>query len=320
MAADPHPFVDPELAASMPSQLREPLTMANLASRRAVMMELLGLDDPGVPRNDLCTLEDARVAERDGSPDLRVLILRPSRGGGPWPCVYHIHGGGLVMGDRRVGLDTMLGWMEAIDLVVVSVEYRLAPEHPHPAPVEDCYAGLDWTARNADDLGIDPARLVIAGASAGGGLAAATALLARDRGGPVLAHQILMCPMLDDRVETQSSSECDGTGSWGRASNIAAWEALLGANRGGLDVSPYAAPSRATDLRGLPPAFIDVGTAEIFRDETIDYATRLLRDGVPVELHVWPGGVHGFDVHVPNARLSRACREARLSYLRRTLA
>ena len=223
------------------------------------------------------------------------------------------------MGDRRVGVDTMLGWMEQIDIVVVSVEYRLAPEHPHPAPVEDCYAGrrgplpmlANWTSS---------ARLIIAGASAGGGLAAATALLARDRGGPALAHQILMCPMLDDRVATRSSHECDGTGSWARASNIAAWDALLGAARGQPGVPPYAAPARAEDLTGLPPAFIDVGTAEIFRDEDIEYATRLLRAGVPVELHVWPGGVHGFDVHVPQARLSRACREARIAYLRRVLA
>jgi acetyl esterase/lipase len=226
----------------------------------------------------------------------------------------------MVLGNNRFGADEMAGWVSEIGAVAVSVEYRLAPEHPHPAPVDDCYAGLVWTSKHADELGIDPSRLIIAGASAGGGLAAGTALMARDRGGPALSHQILMCPMLDDRGVTPSSQELDGEGVWDRTSNLTGWTALLGDARGGPDVSPYAAPARAQDLTGLPPAFIDVGSVETFRDEDIDYAARLSRAGVSVEFHVWPGGFHGFDMIAPQSALGQIARATRLAYLRRALA
>jgi acetyl esterase/lipase len=303
----------------MPEELRDPLSLANIPARREVLLRMLGSDEAIEVRRDRVESEDLIVPGPKGSPELSMLIVRPRRQDGPFPCVYHIHGGGLVLGNRRVGIATMLEWMDEVDLTVVSVEYRLAPEHPYPAAIEDCYAGLQWTAEHATDLDIDSGLLLVAGASAGGGLAAALALLARDRGGPAIAHQILMCPMLDDRLDTQSSRDCDHTGSWERASSITAWTALLGPARGTSAVSPYAAAARATDLRGLPPAFVDVGTAEILRDEDIDFARRLLQDGVPVELHVWPGGFHGFDVHVPHAALSRMCKEARIDYLKRVL-
>jgi acetyl esterase/lipase len=226
----------------------------------------------------------------------------------------------MVLGNNRVGADALAEWAEELGIVGVSVEYRLAPEHPHPAPVEDCYAGLVWTGKHADELGIDPSRLVIAGGSAGGGLAAGTALMARDRGGPALSHQMLMCPMLDDRGITPSSQELDGEGVWDRTSNLTGWTALLGDARGGPDVSPYAAPARAQDLAGLPATFIDVGSVETFRDEDIDYAARLSQAGVSVEFHMWPGGFHGFDGLAPQTALARAARAARLAYLRRALA
>jgi len=224
-----------------------------------------------------------------------------------------------VMGTNRTGADEMARWADEVGAVAVSVEYRLAPEHPHPAPVEDCYAGLVWTAQHAEELGIDPARLVIAGGSAGGGLAAGTALMARDRGGPALTHQILMCPMLDDRGITPSSQELDGEGVWDRTDNLVGWTALLGDACAGPDVSPYAAPARAGDLTGLPATFIDVGSAETFRDEAIDYAARLSRAGVPVEFHLWPGGFHGFDMIAPQSALAQASRATRLGYVRRAL-
>jgi acetyl esterase/lipase len=265
-------------------------------------------------------LEERQIPGPQGAPDLSVLILHPATGTGPWPGVYHTHGGGMVLGDRRTGADELATWVAEIGIVAVSVEYRLAPEHPHPAPVEDCYAGLLWTAKHADELGIDPARLVIAGASAGGGLAAGTALMARDLGGPPLSHQILMCPMLDDRAITPSSQELDGAGVWDRTSNLTGWTALLGDARGGPDVSPYAAPARAQDLSGLPATFIDVGSVETFRDEDIDYAARLSRAGISVELHVWPGGFHGFDGMAPHTALAQASRTTRLGYMRRALA
>jgi acetyl esterase/lipase len=235
-------------------------------------------------------------------------------------CIYYIHGGGMIMGDNRAGLPSALDHAAELNLAVVSVDYRLAPETPHPGPVEDCYAGLCWTAAHAAELGIDKERLIVGGGSAGGGLAAAVALLARDRGGPALAGQLLICPMLDDRNDTPSSRQMAGLGVWDRAANEVGWTALLGDARGGPDVSPYAAPARATDLSGLPPAFIDVGSAETFRDEDVAYATRIWQAGGTAELHVWPGGFHGFSGLMPGASLSRAAVAAQRSWLRRLLS
>lgn len=169
----------------------------------------------------------------------------------------------------------------------MSVEYRLAPDHSDPAPVEDCYAGLVWIAKSAAELGIDPERLLIAGVSAGGALAAGTALLARDRAFPRLSHQVLICPMLDDRFETHSSRMVDREDVWDRHSNLYAWTSVLGERRGGLEVSPYAAPARAEDLSRLPRTYIDTGSAEGFRDEILVYAGRLSEAGVSVDLHMW---------------------------------
>ena len=223
----------------------------------------------------------------------------------------------MIVGTNRLGLP--LDWAEELGLVVVSVEYRLAPEHPHPAPVEDCYAGLLWTAAHAEEIGGDPDRVILAGGSAGGGLAAALALLARDRRGPRPLGQLLMCPMLDDRNDTLSAHQMAGLGVWDRTANETGWNALLGEARGTDDVEPYAAPARATDLSGLPPAFIDVGSAETFRDEDVPYATRIWQAGGSAELHVWPGGFHGFDGLVPQAALSVDARGACLRWLRRLL-
>lgn len=216
----------------------------------------------------------------------------------PGPAIYHIHGGGVITGDRLLGPALMLPWIAEHDAVLVTVEYRLAPEYPDPCPVEDCYAGLVWTAQHADELGIDAERLLIAGTSAGDGLTAGTALLARDRSSPPLVGQLLMCPMLDDRDNTVSTLQYD-VGSWTRDQNRVGWTALLGARRGSPEVPPYAAPARATDLSGLPPAYLDVGSAEVFRDETVAYASGLWRDGIQAELHVWAGGAHGFDLMAP---------------------
>jgi acetyl esterase/lipase len=278
------------------------------------------------------TLEDLRsggafeVSERvvpgpAGAPDISLLICRPTEVEAPVACLYFIHGGGMILGDNRGGgFPGALAHAEKVGAAVVSVEYRLAPETPHPGPIEDCYAGLTWTVDHADEIGIDPARVIVGGASAGGGLAAAVALLARDRGGPGLLGQLLLCPMLDDRNETPSSYQMAGLGVWDRATNEVGWTALLGAARGGPDVSPYAAPARATDLSGLPPAFIDVGSAETFRDEDVAYATRIWQAGGQAELHVWPGGFHGFAGMVPEAAVSKAAIAAQRNWLQRILA
>jgi len=231
--------------------------------------------------------------------------------------VYYTHGGGMFMGNRFFAADQLAGWVDSLGVTVVTVEYRLAPEHPDPAPVEDCYAGLVWMAKNATELGIDPERIVICGESAGGGLAVGTALLARDRGGPELAGQMLIYQMLDDRNVTFSTEQFDGVGLWDRTSNATGWTALLGERRGTDAVSCYAAPARAEDLSGLPPAFIDVSSTESFRDEAVAYADMLWKAGVQAELHVWPGVPHGFDIFVPDAQISVAARGARTAWLQR---
>ncbi|MEU8310289.1 alpha/beta hydrolase [Actinomadura sp. NPDC048955] len=254
-----------------------------------------------------------------GDPDITLLICRPAHAATPTPAIYHTHGGGMILGDRRTAMPDMLDLAAPVGAAVISVEYRLAPEHPHPAPVEDCYAGLLWVARNTTELNIDSDRVIIAGASSGGGLAAATALLARDRGGPALAGQMLAAPMLDDRNDTPSAVQMAGRGMWDRTSNQTGWTALLGDERGRPDVPPYAAPARATDLSGLPPAFIYGGSAETFRDENIAYASAIWSAGGQAELHVWSGGFHGFDLMAPQAALSQAAKAARTSWIRRIM-
>jgi acetyl esterase/lipase len=316
----PPPF-DPELAAALDvigEHLPPALTAEMIQPMRAGSL-LADLTDEDLARDGAFTVARRTVPGPAGAPGVELLILTPSGATGPLPGIYHTHGGGMVLGNNRTGVDGPQDWASEVPAVIVSVEYRLAPEHPHPAPAEDCYAGLVWTAAHAAELGIDPERLIIAGASAGGGLAAAVALMARDRGGPALAGQMLLCPMIDDRNDTPSAVQMAGLGVWDRTANDTGWTALLGADRGGPDVSPYAAPARATDLSGLPPAFIDVGSAETFRDEDVTYASRIWQAGGRAELHVWPGGFHGFDGLAPQAAVSHDARAARVRWLRRLL-
>jgi acetyl esterase/lipase len=274
----------------------------------------------------LHALADVEIVEQPvpgptAAPEVRLLVCRPrGRSRARVPALYFVHGGGLVAGDRRSGLGALAAWISALGVMGVSVEYRLAPEHPYPASVEDCYAGLAWLSAHADELGVDRARIIVAGRAAGAGLAAAIALMARDRGGPAIAGQMLNYPMLDDRNTTPSSYERVDERIWPREANQAGWSALLGGQCGTPDVSAYAAPARAADLSGLPPAFIDVGSAEIFRDEAMDYAGRIWQAGGAAELHVWSGGFHNFDGFVPDAEVSRSARRTRLEWLRRVLA
>ncbi|MEZ4317771.1 MAG: alpha/beta hydrolase fold domain-containing protein [Myxococcota bacterium] len=252
--------------------------------------------------------------------ELVASVFRHEGATGLRPGVLFVHSGGMMFGDRFSGLDRMLDFVDGLGVVLVSIEYRLAPEHPDPFPREDVYAALEWVASDAEKLGIRLDRLLIAGASAGGGLAAGAALAARDRGGPRLCGQLLDYPMLDDRGVTRSTHQFDGIGVWDRVSNVTGWTAVLGEARGGPEVSPYAAPARATELRDLPPAFLDVGSAEIFRDEAVAYADALWNAGGDAELHVWPGGFHGFDIFAPHTALSRGMIATRKAWLSRILA
>lgn len=253
-----------------------------------------------------------------GSP-IEVSVLRSAAASGDRPVVLFIHSGGMMFGDRFSAIELVLDWVDKLGAVMVTVEYRLAPEYPDPFPVEDCYAALEWIASSPELSGVRRDRIVIGGGSAGGGLAAGVALAARDRGGPVLRAQVLDYPMLDDRGITASTGQFDAIGVWDRISNETGWAALLGERCGGPDVSCYAAPARATDLSGLPPAFINVGGAEIFRDEAIAYASGMWHAGSDAELHVWSGAFHACDIFAPHTAVSRSMIRTRNEWVAKVL-
>ncbi len=291
-----------------------PAARVRMAEARAALIAAMP-DVPGV------TTRDEMVPGLDGDPDVMVRIYEPE-GGHDGSALSYIHGGGMVL--MRVA-DTDFHCKEiaaALGCLVTSVEYRLAPEHPYPAGAHDCYAALRWLHDHAADLGVDPARIAVGGASAGGGLAAAAALLAKERGGPAICFQWLIYPMLDDRNTTPSSHEITEPRVWNRTSNVEAWAAYLGPLAGTDDVPLPAAPARATadDLRGLPPAYIDVGDLDVFRDEDIAYAMTLSAAGVPVELHVTPGAFHASELYNPGAATSQRITAFRTDALRRALA
>ena len=319
------PALDPELAAAL-AALGEPsrqrLTSENLVAQR----ERDAASRPRPTAAELradgrCTVEELSVPDPHGSPDVTLVYARPADAAGALPALYYMHGGAMIMGNAWSVLPRILrDWSVPLGLAVVSVEYRLAPETPYPGPLEDCYAGLVWTARHADELGIDAERLIIGGKSAGGGLAAALTLLNRDRAeAPAPIGQLLQCPMLDDRLDTPSARQMAGIGLWDRSSTAVAWQAYLGERYGDPDLPPYAAPARATDLSRLPPTYLDVGSAETFRDENIAYAQAIWHAGGDAELHVWPGAFHGFDSLAPNAALAREARRTRTRWLSRIL-
>ena len=263
------------------------------------------------------TMRDVSVPAPNGDPDVIVRVYSPPASEQPRPCCYWIHGGGYIFGTIDTSDARCVQTAETLDCVVVSVEYRLAPEYPYPAPLEDCYTGLAWTAAHTGELGIDPGRIAVVGQSAGGGLAAGLALLVRDRGEIPLCFQLLIYPMIDDRNTTPSSHLV--TKVWTRETNLLGWHSYLGHEPGLPDVSPYAAPARAEDLGGLAPAFIGVGTLDVFRDENIDYARRLLAAGVPTELHVYAGAPHGFEGLAPQAAVSQRFNRDIAEALRRAL-
>lgn len=310
---------DPEFAEMLPllPTAMEWPAPEDMAATRA---EMVRFGVAAEPRDDVLR-EDRMIPGRDGDPDVFVRIYRPAAAPtAPLPGLLEIHGGGFIVGN----VDQMDGFCDAVagdfPAVVVSVGYRLAPEDPFPAGVEDCYAALSWFADHAAELGVDPERIAISGQSAGGGLAAATALLARDRGGPALCFQLLEIPELDDRLETPSMIDFTDTPLWNRPNAIVSWSWYLGDPDlpGSDDVSPYAAPARAEDLSGLPPAFVSVMEFDPLRDEGLIYATRLLQAGVSTELHAYPGTFHGSAL-IAEAAVSKQCARDSMAALRKAL-
>jgi acetyl esterase/lipase len=318
MTMDVATNLDPEIAAALAATPIGNIDFGSFTFETVPAMREAMASTPPPPLPPTTTVSREVTVPGATGYDPTVRVYSPPGEGSGRPCVYWIHGGGYLFGSG-LNVDARINrWVEEFDCVAVSIDYRLAPEHPYPAPLDDCYAGLLWSAQHADELGIDPARIVVVGASAGGGLAAGLAILARDRGEVSLAFQLLIYPMIDD-TNTSTSSRIQGAPVWSRQANDLGWRAYLGERFGTDDVPAYAAPARVDDVTGLPPAWIGVGSLDVFRDEDITYALRLLQAGINTELHVYPGAPHGFEMIVPTARVSRRCQDDITAALERVL-
>jgi acetyl esterase/lipase len=287
--------VDPQISAILAPMAGLPQPAAgDVEGRRTALEAMMAQTAALQPTPDDVVTTDFRAVAEDGGKILLRWYVKT--GAAPGPAALYLHGGGTILGSVALYDGPIARYVSATGVPMLAADYRLAPEHPHPTPVEDAYLGLRWLHEHAAELGVDPARIAVMGDSAGGGLAAAVALLARDRGGPALARQILVFPMLDDRTTAPDPALAPFV-TWGYEDNLTAWTALLGDSIGGPGVSPYAAPARATDLAGLPPAYVEVGQLDVFRDEDLAYAKRLSAAGVDVEFHLHPGAPHEFDTY-----------------------
>jgi acetyl esterase/lipase len=306
---------DPELAplvdllAAMPDR-----DFSDLDATRSGLKALIEPLNAGVDTSGL-VIEEREVPS---SPPVPVRVYTPESPApdGGRPALLDIHGGGFVCGDMDMEHGFCVAVARTLGAVVVTVEYRLAPEHPYPAGLDDCFAALEWMHKEATELGIDTERVAVGGQSAGGGLAAAVALLARDRGGPPICFQFLGIPELDHRLDTPSMRQFVDTPMWHRPNAELSWKYYLGDSPG--EVSPYASPAIAEDLTGLPPAYVTAMEFDPLRDEDIIYALRMLQAGVQVELHSLPGTFHG-SAAVPGASVSKRCTAELMVALRRGL-
>lgn len=297
--------LDPEIGAVL-AALRAgappapPPPVGDVESRRASADALLGAALGALPVPAGVTRVDATVTAEDGA---AVPVRWYTRAGAPpGPAVLYAHGGGMIAGSLELYDPLVAHHVGLTGVPFLSVGYRCAPEHPAPTPVTDCYAALRWLHDRAAELGVDRGRVAVMGDSAGGGVVASLAVLARDRGGPAIARQVLVYPMLDDR--TAVDPQLEPFLVWTSDDNATGWGALLGDAVGGPDVSPYAAAARVEDCGGLPPAYLDVGELDAFRDEDVAFARRLAAAGVSTELHVHPGAPHGFDVLAPGSAVA----------------
>ena len=312
-------LVDPELDPVLDQVPLYVFSAETLAQIRADEAEMLAQQAGELPAYPEIEVTERRVPGPEGAPEVRVLVYLPKDAPCPMPALLWIHGGGYVIGSADRDDGNMKAIVQQVGCAAISVDYRLAPETPFPGGVEDCYAALKWLYDHAGELGVDPGRLAIGGASAGGGLAAALGLLARDRAQVPLTFQLLVYPMLDDRTaSTNNPHPYTGEFVWTSQSNLFGWWALLGQDPGSNEVSPYAAAARAEDLAGLPPTYISVGSLDLFLEEDLEYARRLMRAGVPTEVHVYPGAYHGYSM-TPSAWVSRAEEHNSQEALRRAL-
>lgn len=315
-APDPLWLVDPELRAAAKAMLGQafpPLTRAGLATLRTSWVPTPPLASPPV---EICAIPGPK-----GAPEVPVELIGVRQRPAPCPAILHIHGGGMISGRAR----NMTAFCQSVaaefDCVVVNVDYRLAPETPFPGPLEDCYAALRWLIANAGPLGVDPKRIALFGASAGGGLAAMLSLLARDRGGVQPCQQTLLYPMLDDRTgSTRRVPAHLAPVGWSAPANVFGWTCFLGVAAGSARVPAGAVPARAARFDGLPPTFIGVGALDLFVDEDLAFSRSLIDAGVPTGIHVTPGAFHAFDFVVPEAAISKAFTAAWKTALRTAFA
>ncbi len=313
--------LDPEVAQALAPMAAAmagstPPPVGDVATRRMILEGVIAHAGDAQPRPADVTMTDYHAKAEDGTPILlRWYTKDGSTATEPGPAAVFLHGGGMILGNVTLFDTTVARYVSSSGTPILSVDYRLAPEHPYPTPVEDAYTALTWLHDHAEELGVDPARIAVMGDSAGGGLAAGVALLARDRGGPALARQILIYPMLDDRNTTPDPA-LEPFLTWTYDDNVTGWGALLGTDAGSDDVPCAAAPARAQDVSGLPPTYVDVGELDIFRDEDVEYARRIAATGTSVELHVHPGAPHGFEIFAPDADVARRTRADRIRVLR----
>jgi len=306
MNIDLSELLDPELKVPFKKMMNQmpPISFDNLPASRAASRKMTALMKAQSPVIPGIVSEDLEIPGRDKA-KIPVRVYRPDSVPGSLPALLWIHGGGYMLGDLDQEDSLSKQYALAGGCLVVSVDYRLAPEHPYPAPLDDCYSALKWLSSEAGRLNVDRSRIAVGGASAGGGLAAGLALLARDRMEVKIMFQLLVYPMINDRNVAPASETVPDTLFWTRKNNLFGWRAYLGCEPGGEGISCYASASRVGDVKGLPPAYIAVGDLDLFAQEDIDYARRLIAAGIPAELHVYRGGCHAFDMFMPEAGLSK---------------